>query len=140
VGSAREWRQNRERLDGAIADAIDDGTLSSRKELRGVFAELDRESIPAIDPQGRSWLVWHAGTREERRVGVDWSNVQASESDEWLARRVLLTRMDAELRGPASARPSLAAFAQEWELLKRLQQKSVAQDQREAVTSRASAR
>jgi hypothetical protein len=121
AGSSEQWQRYRERLDGAIAEAVADGTLRSRKELRSVFAALDRETIPTIDPQGRAWLVWHAGTREERRVGVDWSNVRAPESDARFARRLVLARMDAELHGPARARPSLAVFAGEWKLLGALQ-------------------
>jgi hypothetical protein len=126
VGSTKQWRQYRERLNGAIAEAVGDGTLRDKKELRRVFVVLDRESIPAIDPQGRAWLVWHAGTREERRVGVDWSNVQAAGSDTWLARRMLLARMDAELHGPAKARSALAQFAREWELLEELEHRHTA--------------
>ena len=128
VGTTKQWRQYNERLDGAIADAVDDGTLHSRKEVRQIFAELDRETIPAIDPEGRSWLVWRAGTREERRVGVEWDNMQAQGSDAWMAQRMLLARMDAELRGPAKARPTFASFAGEWELFERLRAQSIAEN------------
>lgn len=126
VGNTKQWRQYRERLNGAIAEAVDDGTLRGKKELRRVFAVLDRESIPAIDPQGHTWLVWHAGTPQEQRVGVDWDNVQAAGSDAQLARRILLARMDAELRGPAKGRSVLAQFAREWELLEELEHQHVA--------------
>jgi hypothetical protein len=133
AGTAKQWNQYRERLDGAIADAVDDGTLRSRKELRSVFQQLDRETIPAIDPEGRPWLVWHAGTPEERRVGAGWSDVQAPGSDAWLARRMLLARMDAELHGSAKARPPLPVFDREWELLEQLQRESIARNANESA-------
>ena len=104
-----------------MTDAVHDGTLRTRKELSQVFALLDRETIPAIDPQGHPWLVWHAGTREERRAGVDWSNVRAPESDAELAHLLLLARMDAELRGPPKGRPPLPVFAREYGLLEELE-------------------
>ncbi len=95
--------------------------------MRSVFAALDRETIPAIDPEGRAWLVWHASTQEERRVGVDWSNVRAPDSDPRLACRLLLARMDAELHGPARARPPLPVFAKEWKLFGALQNEARAE-------------
>jgi hypothetical protein len=125
TGTSKQWQQYRERFTGAVSDAVDDGTLRNRKELRGLFVELDRETIPAIDPGGHAWLVWRPGRPEERRVGVEWSNVQAPESDPRLARRLLLARMHAELHGPAKARPPLAVFAREWALLEALQRESV---------------
>jgi hypothetical protein len=124
VGTSKQWRQYRERFDGEVNDAVHDGTLRTIKELRHVFALLDRETIPAIDPQGHPWLVWHAGTREERRAGVDWSNVRAPESDTVLAHLVLLARMDAELRSPPKGRPPLPVFARECELLGELERET----------------
>ena len=126
VGTSKQWRRNRERFEGAVDDAVKDGVLHTRKELREVFTLLDRETIPAIDPRGRSWLVWHAGAPDERRVGVDWSNAQAPESDPKLARLLLLARMHAELHGRAKARPLLSLFSQEWTLLKDLEDETKA--------------
>ena len=124
VGTSKQWQSYRERFDGAVDDAVKDGILRTRKELREVFTLLDRETIPAIDPRGRSWLVWHAGAPDERRVGVDWSNAQAPESDPRLARLLLLARMHAELHGSAKVRPPLPFFSQEWTLLKELEDKT----------------
>ena len=47
VGTSKQWQSYRERFDGAVDDAVKDGILRSRKELREVFALLDRETIPA---------------------------------------------------------------------------------------------
>jgi hypothetical protein len=121
VGTSSQWQQYRERFDGTVTDAVKDGILRTRGELRKVFTLLDRETIPAIDPRGRPWLVWHAGGPDERRVGVDRSNVQAPESDQRLARLILLARMDAELHAPAKGRPPLPVFLQEWMLLEELE-------------------
>ncbi len=125
LGTQQQWQRYRERFDDVVNDAVADGTLRNKKELRVLFLELDRETIPAIDPQGHAWLVWHAGAAQERRVGVDWSNVQAPGSDVWLARRVLLARIAAELHGPAKGRPPLPVFAQEWALLEQLQRQEL---------------
>jgi hypothetical protein len=121
VGTSKQWQSYRERFEGEVDDAVKDGVLRTRKELREAFTLLDRETIPAIDPRGRSWLVWHAGAPDERRVGVDWSNAQAPESDPRLARLLLLARMHAELHGRAKGRPPLPVFSQEWMLLKELE-------------------
>jgi hypothetical protein len=135
LGTESQWRRYREQLDAAIAEAVDDGTLNRRKELRAFFARLDREAIPAIDPQGRAWMVWHPGAPDERRVGVELSTVRAPGSDVRLAMLLLLARMDAELRGPAKAHPPLAIFAEEWQLLTQLKQETAAQNGQSVAAS-----
>jgi hypothetical protein len=116
LGSAAEWEGYREEFEGFVADAQQTGLIDSRKDLGQVFKSLDMQGRPVRDEDGRLWMeIEKDGGRT--RVGLSGDTVVSEKSDPILSYRLMLARVHQALTGSADARPAIAAFEQDWELL-----------------------
>ncbi len=116
VGDDQQWLKMRQRFDEVLQTAVADGILSDRRELKDLFRELQARGRVYVDDNQQSWMeVEEVG--QLRRVGLSTGNIVGPESDQRLAMRLLLARMEYLLFINHSHRELLTQIESDWELL-----------------------
>ncbi len=115
-GTTTEWEKYAEALAEFRNQADDHGLLLESRNARDMAYALSANGRVIIDQTGAIWLQYEDGNRS-RRVGVSASNVNAPNSDDEIAYKLLLARAGAELANSPKNREMLPEFREDWQLL-----------------------
>lgn len=118
-GTEDLWADYRKQFEPMLAKAIEQGFFLDRFEVKTFFKDLELQSVPGSDSEGRLILsVDDRGSKET--VGLTRQNIISPTSSRRLAYKILVAKVDAILRAPSRNRPSRPEFEADWQLLKDL--------------------
>ncbi len=123
AGRPIQWKEYRRTLDSIVEEAIQDGIISSRKELEHFFKHFDEVGTPMVDEDGASWMEIVENGRS-LRVGLSADNTFSQGSDPQLAYELLLSRAQYVLKSPKHRRETMFEFMQDWTTLQRASAKN----------------
>jgi hypothetical protein len=118
VGSPQEWDGYRAQFELIVAQAIEDGTISSRDALATFAKNLGEKGTASIDENGAPWVELQQDGKTER-VGVSPANLLAPGSDRTLAYKLMLAHVAETLKSPARQREDMPDFRMAWSLMQR---------------------
>ena len=102
-----------------MANALSQGLFQDYDEVQSFFRDLELESEPAFDADGGLVLkVMYYG--QQRELGLTRQNILEPNSDRELALKLMLAKIDAELKASEKNRGSLPEFQADWRLLRQL--------------------
>lgn len=118
-GPEELWKDYRKQFEPMLAKALEQGMFIDEAEVKTFFKDLELQSEPGSDPDGRLILtVDDRGIQET--VGITRSNINASASSRRLAYKIMLAKVNSVLQAPSRNRPSRPEFEQDWQLLQEL--------------------
>ncbi|MEO8130410.1 MAG: hypothetical protein ABI822_25140 [Bryobacteraceae bacterium] len=118
-GPEELWKDYRKQFEPMLAKALGQGLFIDKAEVKTFFKDLELQSEPGSDPNGRLILtVDDRGSKET--VGLTRSNINASTSSRRLAYKIMLAKVNSVLQAPSRNRPSRPEFEQDWQLLQEL--------------------
>ena len=118
-GSDEFWKDHRKQFEPFLAKAVEQGLFLDLGEVKTFFKDLELQSEPGSDPDGRLMLtVDDRGTKET--LGITRNNIDAPYSSRRLAYKMMLAKVNAVLRAPSRNRPARDEFEQDWQLMQRL--------------------
>ncbi len=118
VGSPRNWEDYRAQFEQILAQAIEDGTISSRDALASFAKELGEKGTASVDQDGAPWVEVQQDGKTER-VGVSPANLLAPGSNRTLAYKLMLAHVAETLKSPARQREDMPEFRLAWNLMQR---------------------
>lgn len=118
-GTSEIWAKYRKEFAPLKQKAINDGLFADEKEVRTFFRDLELQSIPMFDEQGRLMLKVRA-YGQEKYLGLTRENILGSRSDQQLAFKLMIARVNATFKAKEKNRESLETFTADWDLLKKL--------------------
>ena len=116
--------------------AIDDGIVSSRRELHNMFRNLQAQGRVYLDAAGQPWLEANNSGRL-LRVGLANTNIVSPQSDSRLALQLLLARTEVLLSVRSNHRELSPEFQSDWDLLQRAEDAMPAAGTDSVIASRA---
>ena len=118
-GAEEVWNDYRKQFEPMLARAVEQGLFIDEAEVKTFFKDLELQSEPGSDPDGRLVLtVDDRGSKET--VGITRSNIKATHSSRRLGYKIMLAKVNAVLHAPSRNRPSRPEFEQDWQLLQEL--------------------
>jgi hypothetical protein len=119
LGDEDTWFRYRSYFEPILKRAIRDGYFVDMNEVESFFKHLEFQSRPSLDADGHLVLkVDNYGM--ERTLGVTRSNIMSPESDKELAYKLIVAKINADLKAAEKDRSSLPEFLENWDLLGRL--------------------
>ncbi len=109
------WREYEARFPSVLARAYRDGVFTCKKDVDGYFQRLEREGRIELDANGAPML-----TKGTAHVWLTRGKLLRRDSDRLLAERLMLARVNAELKSAHKNRESLGEFRADWEILDEL--------------------
>jgi len=124
-GDKQTWNHYKAAFAPKLAAAIDQGLFLDRGEVKTFFRDLELQSEPAFDENGALILKVRA-YGQDRILGLTRDNITGANSDPQLAYKLMLAKIDVELKANEKNRESLESFKSNWALLTRLSEKLAA--------------
>ena len=113
------WRQYKAAFAQMLAAAIDQGLFLDREEVKTFFRDLELQSEPAFDENG-ALILKVRDYGQERTLGLTRDNIIGKNSDLQLAYKLMLAKINNELKADEKNRESLETFKSDWALFTRL--------------------
>jgi hypothetical protein len=118
-GDKKMWEGYKSNFAPLLKNAIDAGLFQDEKEIKTFYRDLEFQSAPAYDANGQLILnVKYYG--RDLKLGLTRDNILAADSDPELALKLMLVKINGELKGAAKDRSDLPTFKADWELLRQL--------------------
>ena len=118
-GTDKVWKSYRIEFQSIMLRAIETKVFLDRSELRSFYDDLELQSEPAFDSEGR--LVLNVNDRGVQRVvGITRANILGPASDRTLAYKIMLSKVNYMINAPGRNRVSLPEFKRDWDLMKQL--------------------
>jgi hypothetical protein len=118
-GSKQAWDKYRSDLAPMLRQAIADKLFADEKEIQTFYKDLELQSEPYFDSHGQLMLrVCAYG--QDKLLGLTRENILSDESDEELAYKLMLAKLNAELKAKEKNREPFYVFEQNWTLLHEL--------------------
>ena len=128
VGDDEQWAKMRQRFEEVLQGAIADGVVSDRRELHGLFRDLQARGKTYVDDRQQAWMeVENEG--QLRRVGLSTNNIVGPNSDRRLGFQLLLARMEYLLSTNPKHRELYTEIQSDWALLQQAEQAGPARTQ-----------
>lgn len=119
LGDREYWNAYRSAFAPMMANALSQGLFQDYDEVQSFFRDLELESEPAFDADGGLVLkVMYYG--QPRELGLTRQNILEPNSDRELALKLMLAKIDAQLKASEKNRSSLPEFQADWRLLRQL--------------------
>ncbi|MFN2515721.1 MAG: DUF4105 domain-containing protein [Pyrinomonadaceae bacterium] len=118
-GDKQTWSHYKAAFAPRLAAAIDLGLFLDRDEVKTFFRDLELQSEPAFDENGALILKVKA-YGQDRILGLTRDNIIGENSDPQLAYKLMLAKINVELKANEKNRESLETFKSDWALLTRL--------------------
>ena len=121
VGSEQQWSDYRAKYEQILAQAVEDGVMSSDHEALSRFAkEAGEKGRAYVDKNGAPWLEMDEGGRTVR-AGLSPANLLAPGSNRGLAFQLVLAHISEMLKSPARQRETMPEFEVAWGLMQQAQ-------------------
>lgn len=118
-GADKKWEEYRTLFAPLLQEALTQGLFADKKEVVTFFKDLELQSQPAFDASGNLMLkVNNYGA--EVMLGLTRNNIRCDYSNPQLAYKLMLAKVNAELKKRSKDREMLADFESDWELLEDL--------------------
>ncbi len=124
-GTKDSWGKYKAQFTPLLQKAIADGLFTDDKEVKTFFKDLELQSEPAFDAQGRL-LLRVSAYGQDQILGLTRDNILSNQSNPQLAYKLLLAKVNASLNAKEKNREALETFAADWALLMQLSERSAA--------------
>lgn len=119
LGGDEFWAAKKAAFAPMLRRAAANGLFRDLSEVRSFLHDLEYQSMPTTDADGGLMLtVTNYG--QDRELGLTRQNILASYSDRELALKLMIAKIDAELRIAPKNRSTAPEFDQDWRLLETL--------------------
>ncbi|MFN2492341.1 MAG: hypothetical protein ABR501_05595 [Pyrinomonadaceae bacterium] len=118
-GDKRTWLHYKDAFAPMLAAAIDQGLFLDRNEVKTFFRDLELQSEPAFDENGALILKVNA-YGQNLILGLTRDNIVGKNSDPQLSYKLMLAKINVQLKASEKNRESLETFKSDWALLTRL--------------------
>jgi hypothetical protein len=119
LGGKEFWAAKRSAFAPVLQRAVASGLFRDMGEVRSFFRDLEGQSEPAMDADGRLMLkVMSYG--QPRELGLTKDNLLAPFSDRELALKLMIAKIDNELGMAEKNRSTAPEFQETWGLLQAL--------------------
>jgi hypothetical protein len=116
--TAREqWAAYKHEFDGELAAAKREEVIASPKELNVLFKHLEKGAQPRFAMSGDMWMSIDEGDGAAVAVGDTPATMLGSGSDQEMAYKLLLARVNFVLHSRGKNREELPEFRQDWAML-----------------------
>lgn len=122
-GTVETWKKYQARFTPMLQKAIQDGLFLDEKEVKTFFKDLELQSDPGFDDEGRLMLRVSA-YGEDQILGLTRDNILGGQSNPQLAYKLMLAKVNATLKAKLKNRESFETFEADWELMMRLSARS----------------
>ena len=119
AASEQKWAQYKTDFAQRLRRALVDGYFANQQQVETFFRELETNGQPAFDETG-TLVLRIRDVGQDRIVGITRDNILSLHSDRRLAYKLMLAKINAELKAKGKARVSLETLKGDWELLIRL--------------------
>lgn len=123
VGTSQEWKQYRKEFASIVAEAMRNGIIPNRTDLRHFFKYLEESGTATVDSKGGLWMEM-SDNGKPSKLGLSVSNILARRSDSRLAFELLLARIDYVLKSPMHSRETMLEFKEDWAFLQYARKKN----------------
>jgi hypothetical protein len=118
-GTDELWSDYRKQFAPMLSKAVERRFFLDAKEVQTFFKDLELQSEPQLDRDGRLVLnVMDRGTHET--LGLTRENLLSPDNSRRLAYKLMLAKVNAVLSAPSRNRPLRREFEQDWQLLQSL--------------------
>lgn len=124
-GTKQIWGEYQAAFTPMLQKAIADGLFADMKEVKTFFKDLELQSEPAFDERGMLYLRVSA-YGEDQILGLTRDNILSSQSNPQLAYKLLLAKVNADLKAREKNRESLETFEADWDLMTQFATRSAA--------------
>ncbi len=115
-GKDELWVNYRKLFDPMLLRAVEAGFFRDSQEVKTFFKDLELQSAPDFDSNGRLILrVNDHGSPET--LGITKHNLLSPDHSRRLTYKLMLAKVNAVLRAPKRNRPSKSEFEEDWKLL-----------------------
>lgn len=115
-GTDQLWSDYRSRFAPMLSDAVERRFFLDSKEVQTFFKDLELQSEPDLDGEGRVILKVDDRGRHET-LGLTRNNIVSAGNSRRLAYKLMVAKIHTVLTAPSRNRPSRREFEEDWQLL-----------------------
>lgn len=119
LGGDEFWAAKRATFAPILQRSVQTGLFRDLGEVRSFFRDLEGQSEPGTDADG-GLMLNVSSYGEQKQLGLTRQNILAPFSDRELALKLMIAKIDNELRMAAKNRSTAPEFSETWQILQEL--------------------